>query len=83
MQLDWDIIRIQWFTAELISKRSLRSPPKPETEPIALDADWEREDPNRPLPEWNTWGDAGLLTRPDIYSPYTKQERVCPVRTDG
>jgi len=35
--------------------------------------DWERPDPNQPLPLWDLWGDAGLLTRPHIYARYSKE----------
>ena len=59
--------------AELI----LNSSRLPTQDPVfSLDLemeDWERPDPNEPLPMWNIWGDAGLLTRPDIYSAYAKE----------
>jgi hypothetical protein len=34
-----------------------------------------RPDLDTPPPHWNTWGDAGLLTRPHIYAPYTKRNQ--------
>lgn len=44
--------------------------------------DYERPNPNEPLPHWNLWGDAGLLTRPHIYSAYQKQDGLSPIHTD-
>ncbi len=54
----------QKIVAEYLAKPPLTLPNTGPTE------DYIRPDPNAPLPLWNLWGDAGLITRLHIYSPY-------------
>lgn len=74
--------KLQYLAAEAITKRAIaeaKASPPPTTGPME---DWERADPNEPLPTWNLWGDAGLLTRPHIHTPYAKQDSLSPIHTD-
>ena len=64
-------LKYQFDLAQAIKDRHLSTPqdPSPVFGPME---DWERPDPNAPLPLWNLWGDAGMLTRKNPTDPYPK-----------
>ena len=74
--------KLQYLIAQSIVNRAIA---EAKAAPIDLNGpmeDWQRPNPNEPLPHWNLWGDAGLLTRPHIHTPYAKQDGQSPIHTD-
>ena len=58
----------------LLEEKAVAALPRPVPTPGPTPPeDWEREDLNAPLPLWNLWGDAGLVTRLHIYALYHKK----------
>lgn len=76
-------LKLQYLAAEAVTKRAIaeaKASPPDLTGPME---DWERPDPNASLPMWNLWGDAGLITRLTIYTPYARRDiGTSPIHTD-
>lgn len=66
-----DNLYYQYVIAQAALDKALSSPQDPSLVFGPME-DWDRPDPNETLPTWNLWGDAGLITRLHIYSPYPK-----------
>lgn len=75
--LEWAQLQTAYWLAEIAVEKALATPPMP---PQISTEDWDRPDPNPPLPSWNLWGDAGLVTRKHPWQPYTL-EHLQPVST--
>jgi hypothetical protein len=65
-------VHYQYLAAQAVVDKALSSPQDPSFSLCGPMEDWERPNPNEALPHWNLWGDAGLITRLHIYSPYPK-----------
>ena len=71
----------QTIVNKAIAEAKANTPQFPLTGPME---DCEQLDIDSPPSHWNTWGDAGLLTRPHIYAKYTLQDQpFSPVHTEG
>jgi len=67
------ILKLQYLVAQAIVNKHIAEAKANPTDLKGPLLDPPRPDLDTPPSHWNTWGDAGLLTRPRIYSKYTKQ----------
>lgn len=66
-------LHMQYLAAQAILERHLSSPQDPSSSLLLGPMeDYERPNPNQPLPDWNLWGDAGIVTRKNPTDPYPK-----------